>query len=286
MRVLAPAKNSKSNITILVQPPPPAGNGPFTLPIMHDAPIANEGGSPDRSAVRPGPAPRRRRLRGRLSTGHVVMIAAGLAAFLLNLLILRGGDETVPAAVAARPLPAGARLAERDLEEVRIAAGGALARRALAPEEAAGLVGRALVRDVGAGAPLFPDDFRPFVPGAGRAMSIPVPPGRAVAAELRSGDRVDVVSAGRGWGRFAATGVEVLSVTEDGDGLGGGELNVIVAVDGADALAVAAALADSEIFLVRSTGAPPAPALSYRTPPRPGEEPPAGPSEEFTEAGE
>lgn len=243
---------------------------------MTDAPTANS----------PGPAPRRRGLRGRLSAGHIVMIAAGLAAFLLNLLILRGGDETVPAAVAARPLAAGARLAERDWEEVRIAAGGPLSRRALAPEEAAGLVGGALVRDVETGAPLFPDDFRPPVPGAGRAMSIPVPPGRAVAADLRSGDRVDVVSAGRGWGRFAATGVEVLSVREDGDGLGGGGLNVIVAVDGAEALAVAAALADSEIFLVRSTGAPPAEEVAYRTPPWPGEEPPGGPAGEYGLAGE
>lgn len=235
---------------------------------MNDAPPTNESATPGR----PAPAVRRRRRRLRLSAGHIVMIAAGLAAFLLNLLILRGGDETVPAAAAARPLPAGARLTEGDWEEVRVAAGGALSRRLLAPEAAAELAGAALVRDVEAGAPLFPDDFRPSVPGAGRAMSIPVPSGRAVAADLRSGDRVDVISAGRGWGRFAATGVEVLSVAEDGDGLGGGGLNVIVAVDGSDALAVATALADGEVFLVRSTGAPPVKEVSYRTPPGPGED--------------
>ena len=94
---------------------------------MNDAPLTNEGATPGR----PVPTARGRRLRVRLSAGHIVMIAAGLAAFLLNLLILRGGDETVPAAAAARPLPAGARLAEEDLEQVRVAAGGPLARRLL-----------------------------------------------------------------------------------------------------------------------------------------------------------
>lgn len=248
---------------------------------MNDAPPTNEGATPGC----PVPSTRGRRRRIRLSAGHIVMIAAGLAAFLLNLLILRGGDETVPAAAAARPLPAGARLTEGDLEQVRVAAGGPLSRRLLSPEAAAELVGGALVRDVEAGAPLFADDFRPSVPGAGRAMSIPVPSGRAVAADLRSGDRVDVVSAGRGWGRFAATGVEVLSVSEDGDGLGGGGLNVIVAVDGNDALAVAAALAEGEVFLVRSTGAPPVESVSYRTPPWPEEEGAGYPAGEFAQKG-
>ena len=231
----------------------------------------DQGGGPERTGEgRSGSFPQRR-LFARLSAGHMVMIAAGLSALLLNLLILRGQDETVPAAVAARSLPAGARLAERDLDQVRIAAGGPLSRRALTPEAAAGLVDTALIRDVEAGAPLFPDDFRPQVPAPGRAMSIPVPPGRAVAADLRPGDRVDVVAAERGGGRFAALGVEVLSIAEEGGGLGSGELNVIVAVDGTDALSVATALAAGEVFLVRSTGAPPVEELTFRPPPAPGD---------------
>lgn len=230
----------------------------------------NQDDGPGRAEGRSAALPRRR-LLARLSAGHMVMIAAGLAALLLNLMILRGQDGTVAAAAAARPLAAGTRLAERDLDQVRIAADGPLSRRALTPEAAAGLVDMALIRDVEAGAPLFPDDFRPPVPAPGRAMSIPVPPGRAVAADLRPGDRVDVVAAERGGGRFAALGVEVLSIAEEGGGLGSGELNVIVAVDGTGALSVATALASGEVFLVRSTGAPPVEELTFRPPPAPGD---------------
>lgn len=52
------------------------------------------------AAAEGGKLPRRSPL-SRLSFGHVVMISAGLLAFLLNVLIIRDGGETVEVSVAA-----------------------------------------------------------------------------------------------------------------------------------------------------------------------------------------
>ena len=96
--------------------------------------------------------------------------------------------------------------------------------------------------------------------GAGlRAMSIPIDPALAVGGRLAAGDRVDVLFAGdRDGRRSSSRDAEVLAVDATGRG-GIGETSspftVTIAVDAAAVAAVAAAIADGDISLARTTGA-------------------------------
>ena len=65
------------------------------------------------------PAPRRRFI-GRLSLGHLVMVLAGLLAFLLVLAVLRDNSVTNFVAKAARDIPAGTTIGGEDVELIEI----------------------------------------------------------------------------------------------------------------------------------------------------------------------
>ena len=198
----------------------------------------------------------KRKLASRLSFGHIVMISAGLVAFLLNVMIIRGNGETVEVLVAAHPISAGSRLAAQDVVPADVDANGPFVDRVLSPQTVTPLLGQVVVRDIGQGDPLFADDMRSAAaPGGGRAMSIPIAADHAVGATLQVGDRVDVISVDDGESRFVATGIEVLDVAAGGTRPGGDRFGVTVAVSEAEALAIAAALDRGSIHLLRSTGA-------------------------------
>ena len=195
----------------------------------------------------------------RLSFGHVIMIAAGLLALLLNVALLRSSDDTVEVLVAANTISAGSRLVVADIGYATIAADSPFSGRILNQTTVEPLLGQIVTRDIAAGAPLLADDLRPTAaPDAGRAMSIPIAPTQAVAADLRRGDRIDVISVIDGQARFIATGIEVLAVADAGEGRFANttDFSVTVAVDDATALAIAGALDSSEVHVIRSTGAP------------------------------
>ena len=197
----------------------------------------------------------RRRLFSRLSFGHIVMICAGLLAFLLNVMVLRSKDETVEVSVAAQSITAGSRLSLQDVAYRHIDADGPFLERVLFREAIELLLGQVVIRDIDSGAPLLVDDLRPTAaPGAGRAMSIPITPDHAVGAALTVGDRVDVIAVDDDRSRFIATDIEVLSLSFSGNRTSGDRFGVTVAVSSDEALAIAGALDSGTVHLIRSTG--------------------------------
>lgn len=192
----------------------------------------------------------------RLSFGHLVMISAGLLAFLLNVLIIRDRGETVEVPVAAQAIRSGARLETGDIAYESVDAEGPWAERALSRRQLSPMIGRVAVRDIAPGAPLLADDLRPAAaPGAGRAMSIPAAADQAAGAGLYTGDLIDVIAVNEGRSRFIASGIEVLAVSGGGGQTAGSGSGVTVAVSRAQALAIAEALDRGSIHLLRSTGA-------------------------------
>ena len=210
----------------------------------------------------------KRSLFSRLSFGHVVMISAGLLAFMLNVLILRSKGETMEVSVAAQSITAGSRLRMEDVGYRSIAAGGPFEDRVLSPEAIQPLLGHVVIRDIGSGAPLLVDDLRAAAaPDDRRAMNIPVPPDQAVGAALLVGDRVDVIAVDDAGSHFVAAAIEVLHVAFAGGRPSGERFGVTVAVSGQEALAIAAAIDGGSVHLVRSTGSPEiSPALAPAAP--------------------
>ena len=206
----------------------------------------------DRPASKPGGAKVARRSPfSRLSFGHVVMISAGLLAFLLNVYIIRSRGETVEVLVAAQPITAGSRLGSQDIAYQFVDADGPFVDRVLSRENVTPLFGHVVVRDVDSGAPLMADDLRPAAaPGDGRAMSIPIAADHAVGAALYVGDRVDVIAVDEGEGRFVATGIEVLDVAVGASRPASDRFGVTVAVSEVEALAIAGALDRGTVHLI------------------------------------
>jgi len=203
--------------------------------------------------------PPRRSIFSRLSFGHVLMIFAGLMAFILNVALLRGGDETIDVAIARGSLDAGQRLALGDVDFQAVPLDSPLIGRMVASSDMEPLLGQVLTRPVAAGAPLLDEDLRPVAaPDAGRAMSLPIPPNQAVAGDLARGDRVDVVRVDDGEPAYAAVGLEVLQVEEVSDErfAASSGWSVTLRVDEDSALAVASAYAAEHVFRVRSAGSP------------------------------
>ena len=204
----------------------------------------------------PGTGVFKRSPLSRLSFGHMVMITAGLLAFLLNVFLLRSKGETLEVLVAARPISVGSRIEPDDLATELVDAGSPFIDRVLSGDATGQLLGFVAVRDIDAGAPLISDDLRPPAAAGGeRAMSIPISPDHAVGAALYAGDRVDVIAVDGGHSRFVATAIEVLDVSSGGARTSGDRLGIVVVVSEAEALAIAGALDGAAVHLVRSTGA-------------------------------
>jgi hypothetical protein len=90
-------------------------------------------------------------------------------------------------------------------------------------------------------------------------MSIPVPMEHAAGATLEVGDRVDVISMVGDSPAFVATDLEVVDVGESTQsGLAvAGPYHLVVAVGTDEALALARAIAEGSVEILRSTGAAP-----------------------------
>lgn len=203
------------------------------------------------------PTPKRS-LMSRLSLGHVIMIVAGLAAFLLVFSLLRSRDETFQVATALVELRAGTTVTD---EAFAFASFGAPDQTTLgtllSPEQVEQAVaeGWVVTRTIPAGDPVRMSDFRTDAdPSELRAMSIPIDRGHAVAGALQPGDLIDVIVVRNGIASYVTTGVEILDVGGADNQFGGG-FSVTVAVDGMSSLRLASALRDGNIDLVRATGA-------------------------------
>lgn len=202
----------------------------------------------------PAPKPVRRRP----STSHILIGLAAVLAFGLNYLALQNRDATTLVAVADGPIAEGTALSAGMVRLVPIPSDfdgidhligedevsrlhGWIVGRSVADGE---LVGRAMLVRPGAGDGL-------------RTMSIPVAVEHAAGATLGVGDRVDVISIVDGLPAFVANDLEVVSIAETTQGglSGVGPYHVVVAVTSEEALALARAIHDDSIEVVRSTGA-------------------------------
>ena len=207
------------------------------------------------------PAGRRRRpLRTRLASGHLLMVLAGVLTFVLVANALRSRDATVEVVVATTDVASGAVVDPAATRAVALPASSALRDSLVGP----GLL-RAerwvAARRIVAGEPLARSALtRAAAPGGLRAMSIPVAPDHAAGGEVDVGDRVDVISADGPQPGYVVRNAEVIGVAPR-RGSGGlsssssGQFYVTIAVEADPALRLAAAIRAGKLEILRSTGA-------------------------------
>ena len=213
------------------------------------------------------PVPKRPVL-SRLSLGHLVMVLAGLLAFLLVLLVLRQQGETVEIAVTGAQVEAGTILTAGQVNLVEVSAMDASALGALlTPEAMAQIVDERWVatRTLAPGVALSDGDFRRASAATGlRAMSLPVDVAHAANGAIVVGDLVDVIVVRGTAAEYVVTSAEVIAVAVPTGSVGGGGFAHTLAVDAETSLRLAAALNGGSVEVVRSTGASPAdPAARY-----------------------
>lgn len=188
---------------------------------------------------------------GRLSTGHWVMLLAGMVAVVLNFAFLRSQQHTVDVAVANVDLVAGSRLDVADVTFTPVHAEESVQRALVSATDLDR--GAVVVRTIPAGTLLSKTDLTTKTDGK-RAMSIPIDREHAVGGLLKRGDRVDVVASGSGTARYVLVGAEVLSVSDESGALGS-SYSVTLALDADQVLSVAAAMSEGSLEIIRSTGA-------------------------------
>ncbi|HEY7105048.1 MAG TPA: RcpC/CpaB family pilus assembly protein [Acidimicrobiia bacterium] len=227
---------------------------------MVAVPIGDEGG------VR---ASARRGLAARLSSGHVLMIAAGLLGAVLGFAALHSEPAGVEVAVAAREIRGGESVRRSDFGTARVQAPQRLLRTFVRPRELGGLRGRVATSTVEAGELIVRREFQPRAARDGlRSMSIPIDPARAVGGRLAVGDRIDVLDASDHTVSIIVRDAEVLAVDAQGRGGIGATstpFTVTIAVDASQSQLLAAAIADGDMSIARTTGA----ASSQGTAPQP-----------------
>lgn len=222
--------------------------------------VAHE--STTRSKLSPGVAdarPRRRLPGNALALMVLAFVVLAVAAYS----VLADREVSYLAAVTAQDLRAGTIVDADALEwtEVRLAED--VAATLLLRADADDVDGWVAANNVPAGQLVSRGDLRaPATDSAMRAVSIPLPPERAVAGDIAAGDRVDVIAVRDSRAEYVAVDLQVLGVSGQSDGplrsTGGGGWSVTVAVDADTALALARALDTSTVSVARSTGATPA----------------------------
>ncbi len=197
------------------------------------------------------------RKRKRWSTGHIVMIIAGLLGATVTLLALRATDTRTEISVAQGNLAAGSRISASSFTTKRVEFDDALRASVLTPSDVASFDGATILIPVSAGDPVPKSALVPAAATGGRrSLSLPIAPERAVGGKLRTGDRVDVYTTGTK-GTLITTNVEVLDVIRaDGGPLSASDtLTVVLAVDNAQATRIAPIVGSTDVVLVQATGA-------------------------------
>jgi pilus assembly protein CpaB len=211
----------------------------------------------------------RRRLTARFSSGHLVMVVAGLLGMVLAVAALRQEPGGVEVAVAAHEIRAGERVTADDFRAERVQMRSALLDNFVRARDVREVRGHIAGVTIASGEPVIRRSLhRRAAPAGRRAMSIPIDPARAVGGRLAAGDRVDVLFAGDREVSIIVRNAPVLAVDAKGRG-GIGETSspftVTVAVDARQSQLLAAAIADGDISIARTTGA----ASSAGTEPQP-----------------
>jgi pilus assembly protein CpaB len=186
------------------------------------------------------------------------MVVAGLVGVVASFAALREHDGAARVMVAAHEIRAGERVSADDFRSEAVTMSAPLLATVVRPRDVDRVVGRIAGATVAEGEIISQRMLRPRAARAGqRAMSIPIDPARAVGGRLVAGDRVDVLFAGERAVSIIVADAEVLAVDARGRG-GIGEsaspFTVTIAVTARQSQLVAAAVADGNISLARTTG--------------------------------
>lgn len=156
--------------------------------------------------------------------------------------------------VARADLAVGHRIERSDLAAGRMDLPAFVRRRAFGDKDAARLVGALVVGPISRGELVQAGAVRlGGAPGAGRQVSFPVDPARAVGGELQPGEFVDVLATDDGPTTVVVRGARVAAVRDRG-GLAGGD-SLVITLDVADieaAVALAHAVDVGHVTVVRS----------------------------------
>ena len=203
------------------------------------------------------PVPKRPLLR-RLSLGHLIMVLAGMLAFLLVLAVLRERGEVLQIAVAVDQIDAGTALASSDVRYADLSdADDTLLLAFLTPEvvDQAIADGWVATRTLRAGVPLTTSDFRKEAATSElRAMSVPIGTEHAVNGAIVPGDRIDIIVVRQGVAQYVATDIEVIAIGTT-SATGRSDFALTVAVDATTSLRLAGAINNGSLEIVRATGA-------------------------------
>ncbi|MEA1903039.1 MAG: RcpC/CpaB family pilus assembly protein [Actinomycetota bacterium] len=188
----------------------------------------------------------------------MVIAVVAVLAFILNMLALQNRTATIQVAVAGRSMSEGTALAADAVRFVPVGAGFAGRDSMISEDRLGALEGWVLARSVDEGDLLTVDHVaEPGLPSGLRSMSLPVAPEHAAGGSLTVGDRVDVITVIDGVASFVVTDVEVIAVADtDSGSFSSGGYHIVVGVDAAQALSLAAALESGSLEVIRSTGAP------------------------------
>lgn len=208
------------------------------------------------------PPPRRRSRIGRVSRAAALTWLAATLAFVLSASVLRDRADRVEVLVAARDIPAGTELTATMVRSVELDADSPLtASLLLRGRLEPGMVIDGVVTE---GSPIRTADLVEASDGERlRSMSIQVDRAQAVGGDIAIGDLVDVIDVVDGSPTYVVAGVQVIDVATEGSsrglsaGGGPGGFFVVVHVDARQALALAGAMEDGGLQVVRSTGAEP-----------------------------
>jgi len=187
------------------------------------------------------------------------MATAGIVGVVLSFAVLRAREGETAALVAAHEIRAGETITASDFRATRVTLTPEVLATVARVDDRARLGGRIAGSTIAAGELVTTRTLRRrAAPHGFRAMSIPIDPARAVGGRLAAGDRVDVLFAGQQAVSIIVADAPVLAVDARGRG-GIGEsaspFTVTVGVTARQSQLVAAAVADGEISLARTTGA-------------------------------
>jgi hypothetical protein len=205
--------------------------------------------------------------RARPTPRIAVAVVLGLLAFVVFLAATADRSKKTVVAVAAQPVAIGAVITEAMVTPVEVDADSSLADSLVTMADIAdgGVVAN---RTIPAGEPV----SRSAVGEGGgapaqRVMSIPVPIESAAGGDIAVGDQVDVIDTVDGVSRYVLVGADVVGRAGTSDRLGAnGGFWLSVTVDEAEAIAVADALSDGKVLVIRSTGVARAPAAPAPAP--------------------
>jgi hypothetical protein len=202
----------------------------------------------------------RRPFWARVSAGQAIMVLAALAAFVLNVNVIRSQEAVALVAVAAQDLAPGVELQASMLEFVEIDAENPVVERLVTDVGMEAVLGKVVINRVFAGEFVSAAVLAERATDSNlRAMTVPVDASHAGGGDLIArGDLVDIIAVSDGLARYVVAGAQVLEVpTADTGGLvGATDFFVVIAVDADTALAVAEALQADSLEVVLSTGAP------------------------------